>query len=275
VPLVTDDGRRVRFYDDLVKDKKVVPHLRLEPRAAESDKVTQNLGAIQKLFGTRVGQDMFLYSIARSPERDTPQAMQRWAVWSGAGPGWRFLTGSRADIETLRHGLGFASDDPAEDANRRTRSALVRYGVEPEMRWAHCQSRGTARVLAHSMLLDFRRGAGRPAVGDRTAAGRGGGAGQAPVWNCRLLLAGSTEKSRAPGSTSGAWPESAMGGVTLRKARRCTHFSSCACMCVAGRREGDDVNVEVARARRGLQPSALRSSGNSSLTIAGHSVSFA
>jgi len=190
VPLVTHDGRRVRFYDDLVKDKKVVLTFVSSRAPRESDKVTQSLGAIQKLFGSRVGQDMFLYSIARSPERDTPQAMQRWAVWSGAGPGWTFLTGAPADIETLRHGLGFASDDPAEDGNPAYSVGIVRYGVEPEMRWAHCQSQGPARVLAHSMLLDFGAGpAGQQSViGRRLAAA--GGPGQAPVWNCRLLLAG-------------------------------------------------------------------------------------
>ena len=190
VPVVTHDGRRVRFYDDLVKDKKVVLTFVSSRAPRESDRVTRSLGAIQELFGSRVGQDMFLYSIARSPERDTPQAMQRWAVWSGAGPGWTFLTGAPRDIEALRHGLGFASDDPAEDGNPAYSVGIVRYGVEPEMRWAHCQSQGPARVLAHSMLLDFGAGpAGEQSViGRRLAAA--GGPGQAPVWNCRLLLAG-------------------------------------------------------------------------------------
>jgi len=190
VPLVTNDGKRVRFYDDLVKGKKVVLTFVSSRAPRESEKVTQSLGEMQKLFGTRVGQDMFLYSIARSPEHDTPQAMQRWAVWSGAGPGWKFVTGAPADVEKLRRGLGFSSDDPAEDANPAYSVGIVRYGVEPEMRWAHCQSQGPARVLAHSMLLDFGAGpAGQQSlIGRRLAAE--GGSGQAPVWNCRLLLAG-------------------------------------------------------------------------------------
>jgi protein SCO1 len=190
VPLVTHDGRRVRFYDDLVKGKKVVLTFVSSRAPRDSDKVTQNLRAIQKLFGTRVGRDMFLYSIARSPERDTPQAMQRWAVWSGAGPGWKFLTGAPADVERLRHSLGFASDDPAEDANPAYAVGLVRYGVEPEMRWGHCQSQGPARVLAHSVLLDFGAGPADQRSVIATRFGKGGATGQAPVWNCRLLLQG-------------------------------------------------------------------------------------
>src|SRR6476469_2222290 len=60
VPLVTHDGRRVRFYDDLVKVKKVVLTFVSSRAPRESDRVTQSLGAIQNLFGSRVGQDMFL-----------------------------------------------------------------------------------------------------------------------------------------------------------------------------------------------------------------------
>ena len=113
VPLVTHDGRRVRFYDDLVKDKKVVLTFVSSRAPRESEKVTSSLATLQDLFGNRVGRDMFLYSIARTPEHDTPAALNRWAVWSGAGPGWKFLTGAPADVEKLRRSLGFASEDAA------------------------------------------------------------------------------------------------------------------------------------------------------------------
>jgi protein SCO1 len=190
LPLVTHDGRAVRFYDDLVKDRRVVLTFVSSRAPRESAKVTRNLAALQRLFGTRIGRDMFLYSIARTPEHDSPVALQRWAAWSGAGPGWTFLTGRPADVETLRRSLGFASDDPAEDADPAYAVGVVRYGSEPEMRWAHCQSQGAARVLAHSMLLDF--GVGPPGTDSAIARrfGGGGDPGSAPVWNCRLLLSG-------------------------------------------------------------------------------------
>jgi protein SCO1/2 len=189
VPLVTHDGERVRFYEDLVKDKKVVLTFVATRALAESAKVTRNLAAIQRFFGRRVGRDVFMYSIARSPERDTPARLRNWAVWSGAGPGWKFLTGDPADVETLRRGLGFASEDAAEDADPAHAVGLLRHGIEPEMRWAHCQSQGAPRVIAHSLLLDF--GADPADRGVRTAWNLDGtiGAGTAPIWNCELLLA--------------------------------------------------------------------------------------
>lgn len=175
VPLVTHEGRQVRFYDDLVKDKKVVLTFVSSRAPAQSRKVTGNLAAVQRFFGWRIGTDIHMYSIARNPERDTAAVLSRWARRSGAGPGWKFVTGEPADVDRLRRGLGFASDIPGEDADPASSVALLRYGSEPEMRWAHCQSQAAPRVIAHSMLLDF----GTSEVGP----------GAPPIWNCRLLAA--------------------------------------------------------------------------------------
>jgi protein SCO1/2 len=190
LPLVTHEGEQVRFYDDLVKDKKVVLSFVSSRAPAYTATVTRNLAAIQRLFGRRVGQDLFLYSIARDPARDSPAMLRDWAAWNGAGPGWKFLTGRPADVDTLRHSLGFRSDDPAEDANPAFAVGLVRYGSEPEMRWAHCQSQARARVLAHSMVLDFGTGPASTGSPITKTFGTGANPATAPVWNCRLLLRG-------------------------------------------------------------------------------------
>src|SRR3954470_24178179 len=48
VPLVTHDGKRVRFYDDLVRDRSVVLTFVSSAAATESRNVTRNLAAIQR-----------------------------------------------------------------------------------------------------------------------------------------------------------------------------------------------------------------------------------
>src|SRR3954464_10326520 len=160
VPLVGHDGRPARFYDDLVRNKKVVLTFVSSRAPGASREVTQNLAALQHLFGQRVGSDIFMYSIARTPEHDSAAALRSWAASSGAGLGWRFMTGKPADVERLRHGLGFASEDPAEDADPAYAVGLLRYGIEPDMLWGHCQSQATPRVLAHALLMDFGAGGG-------------------------------------------------------------------------------------------------------------------
>src|SRR4051794_22869155 len=214
VPLVMRTGDKVRFYDDLVRDKKTVLTFVSSRAPAESRKVTENLAALQSFFGPRIGRDIFLYSIARNPEHDTPAVLRRWAARSGAGPGWRVLTGNPSDVErlrrglgfvshdpnedadprdrggVLRRGLGFVSDDPTEDADPRYAVGMLRHGVEREMRWAHCQSQAKARVIAHSMLLDFGPGPADARTRITWNLDGAGARGSAPVWDCQVLLAG-------------------------------------------------------------------------------------
>jgi protein SCO1/2 len=79
-------------------------------------------------LGKQVGRDMFLYLIAHTPDDDSPAALKSRATWSRRGPGWKFLTGKPADVESLRHSPGLGSDDPVEDGN-----------------WRDCQSQSDAR----------------------------------------------------------------------------------------------------------------------------------
>lgn len=106
VPLVTQDGKTVRFYDDLMKDKKVLVNFifALCDKACPLD--TAKMAEIQKLLGDRVGRDVFMYSITLDPEHDTPEKLKAYAAEFGAGPGWLFLTGKRADIDKVRFKFG-------------------------------------------------------------------------------------------------------------------------------------------------------------------------
>jgi protein SCO1/2 len=102
VPLVTQDGKTVRFYDDLMKGRKVLINFiyALCDQACPLD--TANMARVQKMLGPRVGSEVFMYSITLDPEHDTPQALKAYAEQYGAGPGWLFLTGKREDIDAVR-----------------------------------------------------------------------------------------------------------------------------------------------------------------------------
>jgi protein SCO1 len=176
LPLVTQDGKTVRFYDDLVKDKKVVLTFIDTQIRPESAKVSQNLAELQKFFGSRIGKDIHLYTITQNPQHDTPEVLKAWAAQYGAGPGWTFLTGNPTNVDVLRQRLGFGSEFAEDQANPAYSIGVMRYGTEPEMRWGHCQAQASPRVLAHSLLLDFGTDPADPAP--------------PPVWNCQKLVAG-------------------------------------------------------------------------------------
>ncbi|MDQ3920412.1 MAG: SCO family protein [Acidobacteriota bacterium] len=139
VELVTQDGARVHFYDDLVKDRRVVIQFMFTRCKDICPVITHHLAEVQALLGGRVGRDIFFYSVTLSPEEDTPKELRAFAKEHGAGPGWTFLTGKPEDIFLLRRSLGFFYDDPRQDADRNNHSGMLVVGTEPLMRWAMCE----------------------------------------------------------------------------------------------------------------------------------------
>lgn len=137
VELITQDGKKVRFYDDLVKDRRVVIQFMFARCEEVCPVITHHLAEVEKMLKGRVGHDIFFYSITLSPEEDTPKDLKAFAKMHGAG--WTFLTGKPDDILLLRKSLGFFYNNPKEDANRNNHSGMVLVGTEPLMRWAMCQ----------------------------------------------------------------------------------------------------------------------------------------
>ncbi|HEX3559717.1 MAG TPA: SCO family protein [Pyrinomonadaceae bacterium] len=139
VELVTQDGVRVHFYDDLVKDRRVVIQFMFTRCKDICPVITHHLAEVQGLLDGRVGRDIFFYSVTLSPEEDKPKDLRAFAKGHGTGPGWTFLTGRPEDILLLRRSLGFFYDDPKEDADRNNHSGMLVVGTEPFMRWAMCE----------------------------------------------------------------------------------------------------------------------------------------
>lgn len=106
VILTTHEGKSVRFFDDLIKDKVVAINFIYTKCPDSCPLETARLVTLQKLLGTRVGQDIFMYSITIDPAHDTPEVLKQHAEKFKVGPGWLFLTGKEEDITLLRQKLG-------------------------------------------------------------------------------------------------------------------------------------------------------------------------
>jgi protein SCO1/2 len=61
---------------------------------------------LQERLGDRLGKDVFLLSFSVDPDYDTPARLKEYAGRFRARPGWTFLTGSRANVETVLRKLG-------------------------------------------------------------------------------------------------------------------------------------------------------------------------
>ena len=152
VVLRTHENRRVRFYDDLVKDKIVIINFMYATCEGICPGIVLNLRKVQQLLGSRIGRDIFMYSITLKPGEDTPAVLKRYAAMHNVGPGWSFLTGGAADIELLRRKLGFVDPDPARDADTSNHIGNVRYGNEPRMLWAACPGLAATDFIIESIL---------------------------------------------------------------------------------------------------------------------------
>ncbi|WP_408733502.1 SCO family protein [Pseudomonas sp. LS1212] len=106
IPLVTQDGKTVHFFDDLIKDKVVAINFIFTSCTDSCPLETARLRQVQKQLGDRVGRDVFFYSISIDPQVDTPAVLKQYTEKFNVGPGWLFLTGQKADITALRQSLG-------------------------------------------------------------------------------------------------------------------------------------------------------------------------
>lgn len=105
-PVVTHDDKKLRFYEDLIKDKIVVVNFIYTSCRDVCSLATARLAQVRQMLGDRVGRDIFFYSITLDPAVDGPEVLKKYAANFYTGPGWLFLTGTPDNIEVIRHKLG-------------------------------------------------------------------------------------------------------------------------------------------------------------------------
>jgi protein SCO1/2 len=147
VTLTTQDGKKVHFYDDLIKGKIVVIDLIYTHCVNACPLETARLVQVQKLLGDRVGKDIFFYSISIDPEHDTPKVLKEYAQKFHVGPGWTFLTGNKADIELVGRKLGLYQDPDPNDPDGHAPTVLI--GDEPGGQWINNSATDNPRFITN------------------------------------------------------------------------------------------------------------------------------
>jgi protein SCO1/2 len=151
--LETHEGKKLRFYDDVVRGNKIVVFNMMYTVCANiCPPNTANLLQVQEMLGERMGRDIFFYSLTLRPEMDTPNALLAYSKLYGVKPGWSFLTGKPGDMEIIRRKLGFFDRDPQADANLSQHIGMVRIGNEAFDRWSMMPALLTPRQLVNSIL---------------------------------------------------------------------------------------------------------------------------
>lgn len=115
--LIDQDGKRMRFYTDLMKDKTVIIDTFFATCQGSCLPLNRNLEQIQKALGDRLGNDLHILSISVDPALDTPTALKAYAKKLNARPGWYFLTGDKANVDFVLKKLGQFVDDKQNHMN--------------------------------------------------------------------------------------------------------------------------------------------------------------
>jgi protein SCO1 len=152
IELVTQDGAKVKFYDDLLKDKIVVLNLMYANCEGVCPTITSNLMNVRKILREEVNHDVYIYSLTLKPEEDSPAALKEYArMHRIEDPHWLFLTGKPDDVDQLRHLLGFADPNPEIDRDKSKHSGMLRYGNEARAIWGTCQGSGEPSWIAQEI----------------------------------------------------------------------------------------------------------------------------
>jgi protein SCO1 len=146
VPVVDQDGKAVRFYSDLVKDRVVAVNFVFTTCTTICPPMGANFAKLQKLLGDRAGREVHLISVSVDPTTDTPERMKAWAQKFGAGPGWTLVTGDRDEITRLLKSLGVYT------ANISDHSPLVLLGNDARHQWTRAYGLAAPAKLAE--LID-------------------------------------------------------------------------------------------------------------------------
>lgn len=145
-PVVTHEGKTVRFYDDLIRGKIVVINFIYASCTDLCSLSTARLARVREMLGDSVGRDVFIYTITIDPENDTPEVLRNFAEAFGAGDGWLFLTGKPEDIHKLRWKLGERSRSLSEH-----RSDMV-LGNDREGFWRRISAMGNLKIVTQRIL---------------------------------------------------------------------------------------------------------------------------
>jgi protein SCO1 len=135
VRLITHEGKVVRFYSDLLRNRIVLVNMSYALCNNVCPPMTQNLLRVQKALGARVGRDIHMLTLSVLPEQDTPAELAAYVKHHRIAAGWTFVTGRREDITRARVSLGFYDRDPQVDADRTQHTGMVRIGNEALDRW--------------------------------------------------------------------------------------------------------------------------------------------
>src|ERR1043165_5844285 len=115
--VVDQDGIKRRFYSDLIKDKVVILSFFFTSCPTMCPVMNNTLGKLQTTLGDRLGKDVFIVTVTKDPQTDTPARLKTWGQSLHMKPGWTMVTGDMQAIGKIV--LAFTGDPLGPDMQNK------------------------------------------------------------------------------------------------------------------------------------------------------------
>jgi len=144
--LVDQDGRKVRFYSDVMAGRVVMFNFIFTSCEDACPLITQAIVAVKDQIPEIFNKPVHFVSISVDPVTDTPERLRAFAEKNHADvSGWTFLTGDPDKVAFILKKLGQFSEE------REAHSTLLIAGNVPQKRWSKIRPEAPAAAIAERL----------------------------------------------------------------------------------------------------------------------------
>ncbi|WP_449432723.1 SCO family protein [Pseudomonas putida] len=154
--LMDQNGRELRFYSDVLKDKVVMLNVIFTHCTDACPLITRKLREVREAMGPELAAQVTFVSISSDPLNDTPAALKAFAQKQGVdGANWLFLTGEKANVDLVLGRIGQFLPSPEQHSTQ-----LIAGDVAGK-RWSKIRPDAPPAAIAQRMQLLTQPLAGR------------------------------------------------------------------------------------------------------------------
>lgn len=146
--LLTQEGREVRFYNDVLKDRVVLLNVVFTSCTDACPLITRKLREVRAALGEERASRITFVSLTSDPLNDTPEKLRDFIHQQGVeAPNWLFLTGDKANVDLVLARLGQLSASPEQH------STLLIAGDVAGRRWSRISPSAPVAAIAERLQL--------------------------------------------------------------------------------------------------------------------------
>ncbi|MCY1259632.1 hypothetical protein D3C76_845110 [compost metagenome] len=154
--LQDQDGRELRFYSDVLKDRVVLLNVVFTSCGDACPLITRKLKEVRTAMGEDLARRVYFVSLSVDPTNDTPEKLKEFARKNGADdPNWLFLTGDKMSMDLVLSRLGQLVPTPEQH------STLIVVGDVANKRWSKVRPDSPPAAIAQRLQFLAEPVAGR------------------------------------------------------------------------------------------------------------------